>query len=235
MNAKVAVSLSQSSSYGAGEEAKSRRVMTTTLIIIRHGETSWNREHRIQGHLDSKLTPEGIAQAQACAFRLKGEPIDVVVASDLERVRHTADILIKGRALPVKLDVSLRERCFGSGEGLTYAEIDEKYPQMFSKTGLVDAEFTLPGGESRATFHARVKGAIERLAQQHNGKRLLVVTHGGVLGVIYRWLNDMPVAGANTIAIPNAGYNQISTGPGGWKIDVWGNTDHLDIDTSEAG
>ena len=209
--------------------------MKTTLIIIRHAETFWNREHRIQGHLDSKLTPEGIAQAEACAFRLKGERIDVVVASDLERVRHTADILTKGRALPLKLDASLRERCFGIGEGLTYTEVDGKYPQMFSKTGLVDAEFTLPDGESRAAFHARVKGAIERLAHLHPGKCLLVVTHGGVLGVIYRWLKDMPVAGANTIAIPNAGFNQISMGPGGWKIDVWGNTDHLDIDASEAG
>lgn len=208
--------------------------MNTTLIVIRHGETFWNREHRIQGHLDSALTPEGIAQAQACAKRLEDEQIDAVVASDLGRVQHTAKILINGREIPVNLDASLRERSFGIGEGMTYAEMDAKYPQMFSRTGLVDAEFTLPDGESRAIFHQRVKLCIEGIAAANAGKRVLVVTHGGVLGVIYRWLNDLPV-GAQRIAIPNAGYNRLSTGPGGWMIDVWGNTDHLDIDTSEAG
>lgn len=208
--------------------------MTTTLILIRHGETFWNREHRIQGHLDSALTPEGVAQAQACAKRLEGEQIDAVVASDLGRVQHTVKILINRRSLPVNLDASLRERSFGSGEGMTYAEMDAKYPQMFSTTGLVDAEFTLPDGESRATFHQRVKACIESIAVAHAGKRVLVVTHGGVLGVIYRWLNDLPI-GAQRIAIPNVGYNRLSNGPAGWAIDVWGDTGHLDIDTSEAG
>ena len=207
---------------------------TTTLIVIRHGETFWNREHRIQGHLDSALTPEGIAQAEACARRLADEQIDVVEASDLGRVRHTAEILLAGRALPITFDASLRERCFGTGEGMTYAQMEAKYPQMFSTTGLVDAEFTLPEGESRAVFHQRVQTSIESLAVAHAGKRILVVTHGGVLGVIYRWLNNLPV-GAQRIAIPNVGYNRLSAGQGGWKIDVWGDTSHLSTGTFEAG
>ncbi len=207
---------------------------TTTLIVIRHGETFWNREQRIQGHLNSALTPEGIAQAEACAMRLADEQIDVVVASDLGRVQHTAEILVRGRTLPVALDVSLRERCFGIGEGLTYAEMDAQYPQMFATTGLVDAEFTLPEGESRAVFHQRIKSSIEGISATHAGKRVLVVTHGGVLGVIYRWLNDLPV-GSLKIAIPNVGYNRISAGNDGWKIEIWGDTSHLDLDTFEAG
>ena len=206
----------------------------TTLIVIRHGETFWNREQRIQGHLNSDLTPEGIAQAEACAMRLVEEHIDVVVASDLGRVRHTAEILVKGRALAVALDSSLRERCFGIGEGLTYAEMDTRYPQMFSTTGLVDAEFTLPEGESRAVFHQRIRASIERICNVYVGKRVLVVTHGGVLGVIYRWLNDLPV-GSQKIAIPNVGYNRISASRDGWKIEIWGDTSHLDVDTVEAG
>ena len=207
---------------------------TTTLIVIRHGETFWNREHRIQGHLDSALTPDGIAQAEACARRLADEQIDVVVASDLGRVRHTAEILLAGRALPVAFDASLRERCFGTGEGMTYAEMDGKYPQLFSQVGLVDSEFTLPEGETRAAFHARVNAAINRLATAHAGKRLLIVTHGGVLGVIYRWLNDMPIASAQRVAIPNVGYNRISVHPSGWKIDVWADTSHLAVETFEG-
>ena len=76
--------------------------------------------------------------------------------------------------------------------------------------------------------------AIESLAIAHAGKRVLVVTHGGVLGVIYRWLNNLPV-GAQRIAIPNVGYNRLSTWPGGWKIEVWGDTSHLTVGTFEAG
>jgi len=206
--------------------------MTTTFIIIRHGETFWNRDHRIQGHLDSNLTPEGIAQAQACALRLNGETIDAVVASDLGRVRHTTELLTRGLPLPIHFRPSLRERCFGIGEGMTYAEMEAAYPQMFSTTGLVDAEFTLPDGESRNVFHQRVRTAIEGLAIAHAGKRVLIVTHGGVLGVIYRWLNDLPV-GALKIAIPNVGYNRISAVPGDWKIEIWGDTTHLDVGTFE--
>lgn len=207
---------------------------STTLIVIRHGETFWNREQRIQGHLNSALTPEGIAQAEACAKRLQDEQIDVVAASDLGRVQHTAEVLINGRNLAISWDASLRERAFGIGEGMTYAEMESRYPQMFSNTGLVDAEFTLPEGESRATFHQRIKTSIERLAVAHAGQRVLVVTHGGVLGVIYRWLNHLPI-GAQKIAIPNVGYNRISSGADGWKIEVWGDTRHLDTDTFEAG
>lgn len=207
--------------------------MTTTLIIIRHGETFWNREHRIQGHLDSALTPDGIAQAEACARRLVAESIDAVVASDLGRVRHTAEILINGWALPIVFDAALRERCFGSGEGMTYAEMDDKYPQLYVQAGLVDSEFTLPNGESRAAFHARVNAAINRLATAHQGKRLLVVTHGGVLGAIYRRLHNMPVASSQRVAIPNVGYNRISVQEQNWKIEVWGDTSHLAVDTFE--
>ena len=206
---------------------------TTILIIVRHGETFWNREHRIQGHLDSVLTPKGIAQAGACAKRLAAEPIDAVVASDLGRVRHTAEILINGRTLPMAFDASLRERCFGIGEGLTYAEMDGKYPQMFAQAGLVDSEFTLPDGESRAVFHARVQASINRLAIAYAGKCVLVVSHGGVLGVIYRWLNNMPIASSQRVAIPNVAYNRISIQPCGWKIEVWADTSHLGEDTFE--
>ena len=209
--------------------------VTTTLIIIRHGETEWNRERRIQGHLDSALTPKGFAQAHACAARLAPEKIDAVVTSDLYRAQHTAKILTTGRALSMTSEATLRERSFGAGEGMTYAEMDSKYPQIFAQTSLVDAEFTLPEGETRADFHARVKTSIEKLVAAHTGKCLLIVTHGGVLGVIYRWLNKMPIASAQRVAIPNVAYNRISAAPDGWKIEVWADTRHLLDHTVEDG
>ena len=207
--------------------------MTTTFILIRHGETHWNREHRIQGHLDSPLTPEGIAQVEACAQRLASEHFDAVVVSDLGRARHTAEILVGARSLSVSADATLRERSFGLGEGMTYAEMDARYPQIFAQRGLVDSEFTLPDGETRSAFHVRVIGAIERLAAEHTGKRLLVVTHGGVLGVIYRLLNNFPIASSERVAIPNVGYNRISIEAGIWKMEVWGDTSYLTVEPFE--
>lgn len=206
--------------------------ITTTVILIRHGETLWNREHRIQGHLDSPLTAEGIAQAEACGKRLQAESFDFVVASDLGRVRHTAHLLLAGRALPVSFDASLRERSFGAAEGRPLAEIDRRYPGMIGEAGLVESALTLPGGESRSEFQARVKSAITGLASAHSGQRLLVVTHGGVLRAVYRWLNALPLNDAQKLSVPNTAYNRILFEHGQWKMDVWGDTTHLAVSTS---
>ena len=199
--------------------------MTTKIILIRHGETEWNRERRIQGHLDSALTPLGVAQARAGASRLAQEAIGVVIASDLARVQHTARLLVLGRNLPLTIDENLRERSFGIGEGLRYDEVYEKYPTEDRRIGLVNSEFTLPGGEPREHFHARIKSAIARVAVSYAGQNLLVVTHGGVLGVVYRWLRGL--AHSERVAIPNVGYNRISQLAGVWNVEVWADTTHL--------
>lgn len=202
-------------------------MVATTLILIRHGETEWNRARRIQGHLDSALTALGVAQARAGGARLACECIDVVVASDLARVQHTARLLVAGRDLPLMLDENLRERAFGIGEGLTYDAMYEKYPTQDRHIGLVNSEFTLPGGEPRAHFHARIKQTIDQLAATYAGKRVLVVTHGGVLGVVYRWLSSHPLPATEKVAIPNVGYNRIAHVEGLWRLDVWADTTHL--------
>ena len=102
------------------------------------------------------------------------------------------------------------------------------------EAGLVDSEFTLPGGETRAAFHERVNAAVNRLAEEHAEKCLLVVTHGGVLGAIYRRLNNLPMASSQRVPIPNVGYNRISVQQQNWKIDVWADTGHLAVDTFEG-
>ena len=209
--------------------------MTTTLVLIRHGETLWNREGRIQGHLDSALTAEGIAQAQACAARLRAETFDHVVASDLMRVRHTADILTAGMSIPVQPEPALRERCYGAGEGRTYAELDATHPELFSRARATDPDFAMDGGESRRQFHTRITGALARIAGEHAGKRVLVVTHGGVLGIIYRWLNGLPIASAHKVDIPNAAYNRAAFDDESWTLDVWADTSHLTVKTFEDG
>ncbi|MEO8101363.1 MAG: histidine phosphatase family protein [Betaproteobacteria bacterium] len=209
--------------------------MKTTLILIRHGETLWNREGRIQGHLDSALTSDGIAQAEACARRLQGESIDHVIASDLPRVRHTADILNASTNLPIRFEPALRERCYGVGEGRTYAELDAMHPEMYSSIRATDPDFTFEGGESRRQFHGRVTDVLRLIAERHAGSRVLVVTHGGVLAVVYRWLNKMPIATSHKVEIPNVAYNRITVWDGAWNVEVWADSSHLPMETFAVG
>ena len=98
------------------------------ILLARHGETDWNRNGRVQGHTDIPLNATGIAQAQALAERLAGEPLAAVFASDLERARVTAAAVAARHELPVSIDPDLREKNFGSWEGLTDGEIAERFP-----------------------------------------------------------------------------------------------------------
>ncbi len=199
----------------------------TTLVLIRHGETEWNRQARIQGHTDSNLTAEGVAQAEAGARRLREESFDHLVASDLGRTRQTADILNRPLQLPLRFDAGLRERCFGVGEGRRYADLDAEYPELFSRERETDPHYAIPGAETRAEFHARTTAALQKIAADHAGQRVLVVTHGGVLGAVYRWLNGLPIASPHLIDIPNLGYNRIVVSGGNWQIETWGDISHL--------
>ena len=200
---------------------------STTLILIRHGETEWNRVGRIQGHTDSALTAEGIAQAEACAARLRDERIDQIIASDLGRAQHTATLLNKPLQQPLRFNASLRERSFGIAEGSTYAELDSLYPELFSRVRDVDPHYSIDGAESRAQFHQRVRDSVQTIAAEHAGQRVLVVTHGGVLGAIYRWLHHLPIASPHKIDIPNVGYNRIALIGDEWQVEVWGDVSHL--------
>ena len=201
--------------------------MTTRFIVVRHGETQWNIQQRIQGHGDSPLTPRGEAQADAIAERLAREEFDALVASDLGRAMQTAQRIAARTGHVVIPDARLRERNFGIGEGLTYAEIDERFPGAFSRTQEMDPDYLVPGGETRRHFHHRVMLAFEALALEHHGKRIAVVAHGGVLAVIYRVVHDIPVARPHTIPIANASYNALTFAADTWSLEAWDDVAHL--------
>lgn len=203
----------------------------TTIILVRHGLTEWNRAGRIQGHSDSALLEEGIEQARSIGPRLAGEAIDVMLASDLGRAMHTAALIGSTVGVEIVRHPGWRERAFGVAEGLTYQEIERQFPELFSRLRETDPDFAPPGGESKSQFHHRVVAALNELAERYAQKRVLVVTHGGVLAVIYRWLNRLPVASPHKVDIPNVAYNRIALSPEGWRIEVWGDTDHLPIET----
>ena len=137
----------------------------TELLLVRHGETDWNAEGRLQGHTDRPLNEYGRRQARGLADELAGEELDAIYSSDLARARETAEIVGERLGLPVVLDPDLREKSWGSWEGLTPAERHE--------IELV--------GESTEEHAARTLRALRRIAERHPGGRVLVVTHGGSL------------------------------------------------------
>jgi 2,3-bisphosphoglycerate-dependent phosphoglycerate mutase len=201
--------------------------VTTRFIVLRHGETFWNIESRIQGHRDSELTPAGIAQARALGERMRGERFDLLVASDLGRALSTAGHIGAVTGHSVIPDARLRERNFGDCQGFTYGELDLKFPNLFSSIREVDPDFPVPGGETRRQFHDRVKAAFEALAREHEGKRLAVVSHGGVLAMLYRAIHAIPLGTPHPIPIRNASYNALAWDGGTWTVEAWGDTLHL--------
>jgi 2,3-bisphosphoglycerate-dependent phosphoglycerate mutase len=145
----------------------------TTLLLARHGETDWNRELRIQGSSDIDLNELGREQARALATELADVELDAVYASDLARARATAEAVAAARGLEVRLDARLRERSFGSWEGLTREDIAEL------------PEGSRHEGESDEEVRARVLEAIEEIARAHPGRQVLVVSHGGALNTLW--------------------------------------------------
>ena len=152
----------------------------TTLVLVRHGETDWNRDGRIQGQTDVPLNDRGREQARQLAEELVGSEFDAVYASDLARARETAEIVAARTGLPVILDADLRELDFGAWEGLTAVEIRARWPGAFEQWATVGLD-RYDGGESHDQLAARVLAAARRLAATHQGEQILLVAHGGPL------------------------------------------------------
>lgn len=162
------------------------------LFLARHGETDWNAELRWQGQTDVPLNAAGRAQAEALAARARAHGILAVVASDLSRARHTAEIVAAELGLAVALvHPGLRERRFGAFEGLTRAECEARYPVEWARY-LHDTKAGPPGGESAADLLSRVGPVLAHVAAELPGPAL-VVTHGGVMRAL---LHAAPGAGA---------------------------------------
>src|SRR6266540_7153822 len=150
-----------------------------TFLLIRHGETAWNREGRIQGQRDSALTARGIAQARAAAARVAAERPDVLYSSDLGRAGETARHVSEATDLAVRLEPGLRERRYGIFEGKTWPEIKRDHPDDFARHAARDPDHLVPGGESPNQFRVRVLGTLDRIAREAAAKRIAVVAHGG--------------------------------------------------------
>ncbi len=153
----------------------------TTILLARHGETDWNRDGIWQGWADPPLNDTGRAQARELAEQLRRVPFDAVYASDLQRARETAEIVAAPHGVPVIADSGLREIDIGSWSGLTRAEIEECFPGGVR-----------PDGETREEHAARVLEAVERIARENAGRRILLVTHGGTMRALHGHVSDEP-------------------------------------------
>jgi 2,3-bisphosphoglycerate-dependent phosphoglycerate mutase len=167
--------------------------MPTRIILARHGETDWNRERRWQGHSDRPLNDTGREQAEALAAQLADEPIAAVYSSDLMRAYETARIVSERLGLDVVTVPGLRERRFGSWEGLQDVDVERLFPGINGP----------PDGESRAEMLDRVLDSLESIAQANPDRTVLVVSHGGPIRAVLRHRNDArcdgPVANCSVV------------------------------------
>lgn len=187
------------------------------LILVRHGETEWNVQHRYQGQTDIPLSSVGIRQAELAAERLSGEKIDTLYASDLKRAWQTANFIAEKVDLPVCAERRLREMSFGVLEGLTWDEAEEKYPEML-KTWLEDYNQPPNGGERLDTFSERVLSLRDDLLKKHDDQTVLLVSHGGILTELFRISLDVPVERRWAFSLDNASISELWLGNDGYPI-----------------
>jgi probable phosphoglycerate mutase len=208
----------------------------TTLLLIRHGETAWNAEGRIQGQLDVPLSPRGIWQAARLAERLAerqgDEPIDAVVASDLARAMLTAQPLAAALGREVVAEPLLRERHFGRFQGHTLDEIAAQWAADFHRWRDRDPAWSIPDGESGAEFIARVLAGLAQVVAAHPGRTVAVVAHGGTLDVAYRAARRLAWDAPREHVMLNASINRVQAragAPTALRLSIldWGDVAHL--------
>lgn len=200
------------------------------LWLVRHGETDCNRALRFQGHLDAPLNALGLRQARRLGEYLGTQSPRPMIASDLLRTRQTAHPLAQAWQLPLEINPLWREQDFGVIDGLTLQEVHERHPEVVQGWHSHRPDFAPEGGESRADFHARVMLAVRALVEHCRDAgtaQALVVSHGGVLDMVYRTATGQPLTGPRECEIPNAGLNHVRTDGRRFEILKWAQTPHL--------
>lgn len=201
--------------------------MALRLLLIRHGETEWNRLSRMQGQTDTCLSEAGEMQARALATRLRAEEIDTAYASDLQRAWRTAELATAGRGIAVRRDPVWREMSFGQWEGLTYDQVIQRDADLAERRLRNPAHVAPPEGEHLLDVQRRVLPAVERLRVQHDGQTVLVATHGGTLRVLVCSLLGMDLNLAGRLQMNNCGISSIRMYDTFPVLELWNDTGHL--------
>ena len=199
-------------------------------FLVRHGQTEWNRVGRAQGQSDPPLNQIGQEQAEAVAVRLTPASFEAAYSSDLRRAADTAAPVIRGRDTQIVYRRDLREKSFGEWEGMTYEEVQRRYPRKLEELFDEKPAFAPPGGESDLDLFARAAGAVARISGRHAGAdgNILVVSHGGTLRAMMVSMLGLPVESMWRLRLSNAGLSVITTfDEGGATIDLLNDTSHL--------
>jgi probable phosphoglycerate mutase len=201
----------------------------TRICFVRHGETNWNAERRMQGHIDIPLNANGISQAERLAnalIRVK-HSFDVIYSSDLERALHTANAVARALSLDVQITPRLRERNVGKLQGLLLAEAPVLLPEIWQRHIARELDHDLGGGESIRTFHHRMQDILELFLNEHRGQSVLAVSHGGSLDMIYRIVTQQALDAERVAVVPNTSLNWITHDGSTWSVECWADTSHL--------
>ena len=218
------------SSLAARTLPSDRAGHATRVLAIRHGQTAWNAQSRIQGHTDIGLDTEGLRQARALGSALADAGIDAIYASDLARALQTAQAVAERTGLAVSAEPGLRERGFGVFEGLTHADVTQRWPDAAQRWRRRDPDYGPDGGETLAAFYARSVACAERLAARHAGQTVAIVTHGGVLDCLYRAATRASLQAPRTWQLGNAVINRLLHSPQGFALVGWNDAMHLEQD-----
>jgi probable phosphoglycerate mutase len=207
----------------------------TRILAIRHGETTWNVDTRIQGQMDIPLNDHGRWQAQQLAKALADEEIHAVYASDLSRAYETAQAVASSKHIAVQARPQLRERHFGDFQGHTWQDIQNQWPQDAEQWRVRHPDWTPQGGgESLVMLHHRIEQLVDDIASPHAGQQVLWVTHGGVLDILYRMATGQDLQAARTWGLRNTAINRLLWTPQGLQLVGWADEDHLEAAKDES-
>lgn len=209
--------------------------MITEFFVVRHGESEANLKGVLQGQSDMELNQRGVRQAEYTAERLKSEHFDCIFSSDLSRAMKTALLIAKQQRVPVYPLPSLREWDLGALQGQKWSELADRYPEIMTAFKSEIGEVMVPGGESKLDFYRRVANCLDELSARLTGKKILLITHGGVLKAMFRHIVGPVAEGARLPLTSNASVSSFRCIDGFWQLISWNDVSHLrDLGETES-
>lgn len=197
------------------------------VYLIRHGKTVWNKSGRIQGRTDVELSDEGRAEAEKVAAALAGVTFEAAYSSDLRRCTETAEIILRGRDVPLVTTDALREEDFGEWAGLTYPEIAQRWPEQCEERERDRLGSRPEGGESLGELQARVVAKMDEIAARYARGNVLVVTHGGPAFVFFSKVMAPEGKLLGNFTVKNCAINIVARTRFGWKLQKLSDDCHL--------
>ena len=199
----------------------------TEIIFIRHGETEWNSQQRMQGHSNSDLSSVGQAQIQALGQWMKNVPFDHIYSSDSLRAKQTAEAITQFSGHELQFDQRLREKNLGVFEGLTSEEARERHPEVFSLFKTAGSKYVIDEGESTQQLQDRALEIVDEIRIKHLEERVLLVTHGGFIRVVMKHSLGLSLETPTRFLIRNTGVFRL-VWEDKWIVSQMGGVSHLE-------